>query len=170
MQFWGFSVLHCHGVFLSGDQQQQQKPSQQQEEKVPKFTAAATGKSSQNHHFLLGFGSYVSEGTLDIFGVRFWGFSVLHCHGVFPSRDQQQQQQKPLQQQEGKVAKIHSSSKRKKQPKSSFSMGFRSYVRHFRGAILGLLRPSLPWCFPIQGPAAAAKASAAAGREGSQNS
>ena len=31
-----------------------------------------------------------------------------------------------------KVAKIHSSSKRKKQPKSSFSMGFRSYVRHFR--------------------------------------
>ena len=58
---------------------------------------------------------------------------------------------------------IHSSSKRKKQPKSSFSMGFRSYVRHFRGAILGLLRPSLPWCFPIRGPAAAAtKASAAA--------
>ena len=42
-------------------------------------------------------------------------------------------------------------------------MGFRSYVRHFRGAILGLLRPSLPWCFPIWGPAAAAKASAAAG-------
>ena len=76
----------------------------------------------------------------------------------------QQQQQKPLQQQEEKVAKIHSSSKRKKQPKSSFSMGFRSYVRHFRGAILGLLRPSLPWCFPIRGPAAAAaKASAAAG-------
>ena len=28
-------------------------------------------------------------------------------------------------------------------------MGFRSYVRHFRDAILGLLRPSLPWCFPI---------------------
>ena len=60
---------------------------------------------------------------------------------------------------------------RKKQPKSSFSMGFRSYVRHFRGAILGLLRPSLPWCFPIRGPAAAAaKASAAAGGKGSQNS
>ena len=56
--------------------------------------------------------------------------------------------QKPLQQQEEKVAKIHSSSKRKKQPKSSFSMGFRSYVRHFRGAILGLLRPSEAWCFP----------------------
>ena len=62
-----------------------------------------------------------------------------------------------------KVAKIHSSSKRKKEPKASFSMGFRSYVRHFRGAILGLLRPSeawcfapgrwfFPWCFPIWGP------------------
>ena len=51
-------------------------------------------------------------------------------------------------------------------------MGFRSYVRHFRGANLGLPRPSLPWCFPIQGPAAAAatKASAAAGGPGSQNS
>ena len=47
-------------------------------------------------------------------------------------------------------------------------MGFRSYVRHFQGAILGLLRPSLPWCFPIRGPAAAAKASAAAGGKGSQ--
>ena len=45
----------------------------------------------------------------------------------------------------------------------SFSIGFRIYVRHFRGAILGLLRPSLPWCFPIRGPAAAAKPSAAAG-------
>ena len=88
--------------------------------------------------------------------MQFWGFSVLHCHGVFPSGDQQQQQPKPLQQQEEKVAKIHSSSKKKKEPNSSFSMGFRSYVRHFRGAILGLLRPSLPWCFPIRGPAAAA--------------
>ena len=117
------------------------------------FIAAARGKSSENHHFL-----WVSEVTLGIFGVQFWGFSVLHCHGVFPSGDQQQQQPKPLQQQEGKPAKIHSSSKRKKQPKSSFSMGFRSYVRHFRGAILGLLCPSLPWCFLIRGPAAAAKA------------
>ena len=147
MQFWGFSVLHCHGVFPSGDQQQQQKPLQQQEEKIANFIfiAAARGNSSQNHHFL-----WASEVTLGIFGVQFWGFSVLHCHGVFPSGDQQQQQQKPFQQQEEKVAKIHSSSKRKKQPKSSFSMGFRSYVRHFRGAILGLLRPSLPWCFPIR--------------------
>ena len=170
MQFWGFSVLHCHGVFLSGDQQQQQKPLQRQEEKVAKMfivIAAARGKSSQNHHFL-----WVSEVTLGIFGVQFWGFSVLHCHGVFLSGDQQQQQQKPLQRQEEKVAKlhIHSSSKKKKPLKSSFSTGFRSYVRHFRRAILGLLRPSLPWRFPIRGPAAAAKASAGAGGKGSQNS
>ena len=41
--------------------------------------AAARGKSSQNHHFL-----WVSEVTLGIFGVQFWGFAVLHCHGVFP--------------------------------------------------------------------------------------
>ena len=46
-----------------------------------------------------------------------------------------------------KVAKSHSSSKTKKEPKASFSIGFRSYVRHFRGAILGLLRPSEAWCF-----------------------
>ena len=155
MQFGGFSVLHCHGVFLSGDQQQQQKPLQRQEEKVAKIHSII---------FL-----WVSEVTLGIFGVQFWGFSVLHCHGVFLSGDQQQQQ-KLLQRQEEKVAKIHSSSKKKKPQKSSFSMGFRSYVRHFRSAILGLLRPSLPWCFPIRGPAAAAKASAGAGGKGSQNS
>jgi len=33
----------------------------------------------------------------------------------------------------------------------TFSMGFRSYVRDFWGAILRLLRPSLPLCFPIRG-------------------
>ena len=89
------------------------------------FIAAARGKSSQTHHFL-----WVSEVTVAIFGVQFWGFSVLRCHGVFLSGDQQQQQ-KPLQRQEEKVAKIYSSSKKKKPHKSSFSMGFRSYVRHF---------------------------------------
>ena len=29
-------------------------------------------------------------------------------------------------------------------------MGFRSYVRQFWDAIFMLLRPSLPWCFPIR--------------------
>ena len=121
---WGFAVLHCHGVFPSGDQQQQQqKPLQKQEEKVAKIHSSSkrkkSPKSSFHHHFL-----WVSEVTLGIFGVPFWGFSVLHCHGVFPSGDQQQQQQKPLQKQEEKVAKIHSSSKRKKSPKSSFHHHF----------------------------------------------
>ena len=74
-----------------------------------------------------------------------------------------------------KVAKIHSSSKRKKESKASFSLGFRSYVRHFRGAILGLLRPSeawcfvpgrwfFPWCFPIWGPDVKVKFIAAGGK------
>ena len=76
--------------------------------------------------------------------MQFWGFSV-----------QQQQQQKSVQQQEEKVAKMHSSS----YSYTTTIMGFRSYVRHFRGAILGLLRPA----------AAAAKVCAAAGGKGSQN-
>ena len=40
---------------------------------------AARGKRSQKHHFL-----WVSEVTLGIFGVQFWGFSVLQRHGVSP--------------------------------------------------------------------------------------
>ena len=51
-------------------------------------------------------------------------------------------------------------------------MGFRSYGSIFGVQFWGLLRPSLPLCFRIRGPAAAAaaKASAAAGGKGSQNS
>ena len=29
-------------------------------------------------------------------------------------------------------------------------MGFRSYIRHFLGAIFMHFRPSLPWSFPIR--------------------
>ena len=29
-------------------------------------------------------------------------------------------------------------------------MGFRSDVREFFGALLGLVRPSGPWCFPVR--------------------
>ena len=29
-------------------------------------------------------------------------------------------------------------------------MGFRSYIRHFLGAIWLPFRPSLPWCLPIR--------------------
>ena len=98
----------------------------------------------------MGFRSYVRH-----FRVQFLLFSVLHCHGVFPSggvfwaaaaaaaaQQQQQQEQKQQEQEQpqGTVATV----------KSSFFMGFRSYVRHFLGAILMLPRPSLPWCFPIR--------------------
>ena len=141
-----------------------------------KFVAAAKGKRSQKNHFLS-----VSEVTLGIFGVQFWRFSVLQrhgvslpggdfFHGVFPSEDQQQQQQqKPLQQQAEKVARIHSSSKRKKkQPKSSFHHHFlwvfRSYVRNLPGGDF------FHGVFPSEDQPAAAKASAAAGGKGSQNS
>ena len=136
-------------MVFSHPDQQQQKPLQQQEEKVAKIHSSSKMKKQPKSSFSMGFRSYVR------------GFSVLHCHGVFLSGDQQQQQQKPLQQQEEKVAKIHSSSKRKKQPKSSFSLGFRSYVRGFSVLHCHGVFPSGP---------AAAKAFAAAGGKGSQNS
>ena len=104
--------------------------------------AAARGKRSQKHHFL-----WVSEVTLGIFGVQFWGFSVLQRHGVSPPGGDFFPWCFPIWGPDVKVAKIHGSSKRKKEPKASFSEGFRSHVRHFRGTILGLLRPSEPWCF-----------------------
>ena len=113
MQFWRFSVLQRHGVSLPGgdffhgvfpsedqQQQQQQKPLQQQAEKVARIHSSSKRgkkqpKASFHHHFL-----WVSEVTLGIFEVQFWGFCVLQRHGVFPSGDQQQQQQKFLQKQE----------------------------------------------------------------------
>ena len=56
----------------------------------------------------------------------------------FPIREvpfEQKESQEKQQQQEEKVAKI------------IFSVGFRSYIREFSGAILMLFRPSVPWCF-----------------------
>ena len=50
----------------------------------------------------------------------------------------QYQEQEQQQQQEEKVAK-----------KSSFSMGFRSYIREFLVAILMLFRPSGPCCLSV---------------------
>ena len=96
MQFRGFSVLQRHGVLLPGgdffhgvfpsedqqQQQQQQKPLQQQAEKVARIHSSSKRekkqpKASFHHHFL-----WVSEVTLGIFEVQFWGFSVLQRHGV----------------------------------------------------------------------------------------
>ena len=60
----------------------------------------------------------------------------------FPIRElsfeQKEQQEQEQQQQKEKVAK-----------KSSFSMGFRSYIRHFLVAILMLFRPSGPCCLSV---------------------
>ena len=54
----------------------------------------------------------------------------------FEQKEYQEQEQQ--QQQEEKVAK-----------KSSFSMGFRSYIREFLVAILMLFRPSGPCCLSV---------------------
>ena len=57
----------------------------------------------------------------------------------FPIRELSfQQQQQQQQQQEAKVAKI------------IIFHGFQKLRRQFLDAILMLLRPSLPWCFPIR--------------------
>ena len=52
------------------------------------------------------------------------------------SRRSSRRKQKETGENKEKVAKI-----------SSFSIGFRSYIREFLGAILMLFRPSLPWGF-----------------------
>ena len=61
----------------------------------------------------------------------------------FPIRElsfeQKEQQEQEQQQQKEKVAK----------KKSSFSMGFRSYIRQFLVAILMLFRPSGPCCLSV---------------------
>ena len=133
------------------------------------FPPTPADKRNQNHHILFGFQSCVSEITLGIFGVQFWGFSVLHCHGVFPSGDQQQQQ-KPLQQQEEKVAKIHSNSKKKSNQNHHFLWVSEIMLGIFGVQFWGFSVLHCHGVFPIRGPAAAAKASAAAGGKGSQNS
>ena len=71
-----------HGIFPSEDQQQQQKPLQQQAEKVARIYSSSKRekkqpKASFHYHFL-----WISEVTVDIFEVQFWGFSVLQRHGV----------------------------------------------------------------------------------------
>ena len=80
-------------------------------------------------------------------------FGVAACHRSSRSRSSSSSSSRK---QEEKVAtKIRvagaaaaaGGNRRKKQLKSSFSMGFRSYIRQFLGAILMLFRPSLPWGF-----------------------
>ena len=79
-----------------------------------------------------------------------------HREVSFEQQQQQEQKQQEQEQPQGTVATV----------KSSFFIGFsgffRSYVRHFLGAILMLPRPSLPWCFPIREVFFWAEAAAAA--------
>ena len=77
-------------------------------------------KVAENHPFL-----WVSEITLGTFWAQFCCLSVLHCHGVFPSGSCRLNRRSSRSR--------SSSSRRKKWLKSSFSMGFRSYIRHFFG-------------------------------------
>ena len=98
----------------------------------------ATAASIRRPHFL-----WVSEVTLGSFSPPFSAFSVLHCHGASPSGGCGFARSFLAQARRfgaGQVAQ-----------KSSFSMGFRSYVRQFFAAFFRLLRPSLPWCFPVRG-------------------
>ena len=67
VRFRGVSVLHCHGVLVW---------------RMAFFSTggSTTGKGWQNWQKTIF--NRVSEGTLDIFLLRFRGVSVLHCHGV----------------------------------------------------------------------------------------
>ena len=91
----------------------------------------------------MGFRSYIRQflgAILMLFRPSLpWGFAagsgsilgVAACHRSSRSRSSSSRRK-----QEEKVAKI-----------IFFSMGFRSYIRQFLGAILMLFRPSLPWGF-----------------------
>ena len=98
------------------------------------FTAAAAGsRSCRKMLFFQDFRRDIRQ----FFGVvlelvRPWRFPIREL--PFEQKEHQEQEQ---QQQGGKVAK-----------KSSFSMGFRSYIREFFGAVLELVRPSEARCFP----------------------
>ena len=85
----------------------------------------------------MGFRSYIREFLVAI--LMLFRPSLPWC---FPIRElsfeQKEQQEQEQQQQKEKVAK-----------KSSFSMGFRSYIREFLVAILMLFRPSGPCCLSV---------------------
>ena len=142
--------------------------------RLAKIHSSSKRKKEPKASFFMGFRSYVRHFRGAILGLlrpsEAWCFAPgrWFFRSCFTASSRRQQNLSkwffpgcfPIWGPDVKVAKIHSNSKRKKEPKASFSMGFRSYVRHFRGAILGLLRPSeawrfapgrwfFPWCFPI---------------------
>ena len=121
----------------------------------------------------MGFRSYIRQflgAILMLFRPSLpWGFAagsgsilgVAACHRS--SRSRSRRSSSSSRKQEEKVATIifligftrvagagaaaAGGNRRKKKLKSSFSMGFRTYIRQFLGAILMLFRPSLPWGF-----------------------
>ena len=66
-----------------------------------------------------------------------WCFPIREV--PFEQKESQEQEQQQQEETRGKSNQ-----------KSSFSVGFRGYIRGFLDAILMLFRPSLPWCFPIR--------------------
>ena len=126
--FWCREVLL---LLFCQQQQQRQQPSSISLIKFPQVFSS----------------SRVSEVTLGTFSVRFWACSsfrplLFWCREVLLLLfcQQQQQQQQQQRQQPSRIShkfpQVFSSSKRS-----------RSHVRHFFGAILGPVRPSVPCCF-----------------------
>ena len=155
VQFWGFSVLQRHGVSLLAGDFFHGVFHPGTTTTTTTTPADARGSAPGNNTFDSCFGLlpqpaqqqqlllllllllWVSEVTLGIFGVQFWGFSVLQRHGVsLPAGDFFHGVFHP-----GTTTTTTITT-------TTTTMGFRSYIRHFRGAILGLLRPSEAWCFP----------------------
>ena len=110
----------------------------------------------------MGFRSYIRQflgAILMLFRPSLpWGFAagsgsifgVAACHRSSRSRSSSSRKQEEKVATKIRVAGAAAAAggnRRKKQLKSSFSMGFRSYIRQFLGAILMLFRPSLPWGF-----------------------
>ena len=110
----------------------------------------------------MGFRSYIRQflgAILMLFRPSLpWGFAagsgsifgVAACHRSSRSRSSSRKQEEKVATKirvAGAGAAAAGGNRRKKQLKSSFSMGFRSYIRQFLGAILMLFRPSLPWGF-----------------------
>ena len=109
----------------------------------------------------MGFRSYIRQflgAILMLFRPSLpWGFAagsgsifgVAACHRSSRSRSSSSRKQEEKVATKIRVAGAAAAggNRRKKQLKSSFSMGFRSYIRQFLGAILMLFRPSLPWGF-----------------------
>ena len=99
-------------------------------------------KAAKIHLFL-----WVSEVTLGSFWAQFWYFSVLHCQGDLLLGVVRFLASQLATGSGAGVAAAAGGNRKKKQLKSAFSIGFRSYIRQFLGAILMLFRPSLPGGF-----------------------